>query len=148
MMSAVGQLTLELDRVADAKQKKRERNRRYRDKNKDKIAECQSLYRERRFFRIKVTSLNHRHKGDGVPVATAQELASLWHRQRGRCALSGLRLTRETAHLDHIVPKSKGGTGEIGNLQWVHKIMNQAKGDLSQEEFLSIIQKAAFAQAC
>lgn len=31
--------------------------------------------------------------------------------------------------IDHIIPRSKGGTDEPSNLQWVHYKCNQAKGD-------------------
>lgn len=65
---------------------------------------------------------------------TARELAALWKSQRGRCALSGRKLNRE-AHLDHVIPRSKGGTGEIGNLRWLDPQINMMRHNFSDQEF-------------
>lgn len=56
--------------------------------------------------------------------------------QSYHCALSGRRLEPETAALDHIVPHSEGGEHEIGNVQWVKSEVNNAKGTMSQDEFV------------
>jgi hypothetical protein len=72
-----------------------------------------------------------RQWGNGV---TARMLASLWKRQRGLCALSGRKLDR-TAHIDHIVPASLGGSDEIGNLRWLDPWVNTARGTLTDDEF-------------
>ena len=38
------------------------------------------------------------------------------------------------AHVDHIMPKSRGGSNNLDNLQTVHSRCNEAKGNLTTEE--------------
>jgi hypothetical protein len=65
--------------------------------------------------------------------------------QNGKCALSGVEiyfgkgLTRkgQTASIDRI-DSSKGYV--IGNVRWVHKIVNQMKWSISDEDFLNWIR--------
>lgn len=82
--------------------------------------------RDRHFFRWRA-----RCWSNGV---TARQLANLWKKQRGKCALSGLKLGRD-AHLDHIVPVSRGGTGKLENIRWLDPWVNIARQNLSDEEF-------------
>lgn len=65
---------------------------------------------------------------------TALDLWKLWKRQRGLCALTGAKLDR-SAEIDHRLPKVRGGTDDISNLQWVTHQANFAKRDLTDEEF-------------
>lgn len=44
-------------------------------------------------------------------------------------------------HLDHDVPKSRGGGNDLGNLQWLCPPCNTGKGALTTEEFFAHIQK-------
>lgn len=82
-------------------------------------------------------------KRRNVAVYLAREDAEdLLRAQGSRCALSGieLRLTRlrtnfnryTTASVDRI---DSSRPYEIGNVQWVHKVVNMMKGSLTQEEF-------------
>lgn len=53
------------------------------------------------------------------------------------CALTGVALVPgDGASLDHIVPRSRGGTSAPSNLRWVTTDANTAKGALSDAEFL------------
>jgi hypothetical protein len=69
-------------------------------------------------------------------ILQAKMLWSLWKEQRGRCALTGVRLNRENSELDHITPRSKGGGNERSNLRWLNKDVNQAKRSLTDSEFI------------
>lgn len=69
------------------------------------------------------------------PIATGAELVALWHAQGGRCGLTGVPLSPDTAHLDHKTPRSKGGGHTADNLRWTHPMANLAKGAHSDEEF-------------
>lgn len=76
-------------------------------------------------------------------VTLAKALAAKWRSQRGLCALTGARLNRANAHLDHILPRARGGTNELSNLRWVTKIVNEAKRDLTDAEFLVMCGQVA-----
>lgn len=45
-----------------------------------------------------------------------------------------------TATIDHRVASSKGGNSELSNLHWTHFLANNAKGNLSEGQFLSLVK--------
>ena len=53
----------------------------------------------------------------------------LFNKQNGMCGLCHLPVKFELATIDHIVPKSKGGSSKIGNKQLTHSLCNNVKGD-------------------
>ena len=59
-------------------------------------------------------------------------------RQKCRCPLTGQRLTKENISVDHIIPKSKGGSMGVDNLRLVTKDANLAKHTLLDEEFVAL----------
>ena len=77
---------------------------------------------------------------------TQEEAARIFEKQDGICALSGERITldaplnKQTASLDRI-DSSKGY--EVGNIQWVHKIVNRMKNQLNETEFVAWTKKIA-----
>jgi len=81
----------------------------------------------------RLRTLRVRHAGQ--KVATIRQLRLLWEKQCGICPLTNRNLTLQTAELDHICPKSAGGSGRVKNLRWVHKDANQARMKLSDAEF-------------
>lgn len=56
------------------------------------------------------------------------ELQTLWDEQKGKCAYTGmsLRLGDNTA-IDHIIPRSEGGSDDIVNLCWTSDFINNLK---------------------
>jgi 5-methylcytosine-specific restriction endonuclease McrA len=100
-------------------------------KNREQNKEKMRAYVRRRFFWSKAHRLS--------PALPAKALATLWKRQRGICALTGVRLDR-TAHLDHIIPKARGGSDHISNLRWVSFSANMLKRDLLDTELFTIAQ--------
>lgn len=88
------------------------------------------ILRTKHFFRWRARLLNRTGRN-----VTPQQLAALWKGQRGHCALSGLKLGKD-AHVDHIIPRAKGGKTEVGNLRWLDPWVNVALQDLSDAEFV------------
>jgi hypothetical protein len=88
-------------------------------------------YHKKRFFWSRQQHLR------GKDRATAKDLAILWKKQKGLCALTRRRLDRN-ANLDHITPKSKNGTDTIDNLRWVCVEANLAKRDLLDADFIKL----------
>jgi 5-methylcytosine-specific restriction endonuclease McrA len=118
-------------RAADpeaARRYHRERHHKNRERN---LAKMRAYY-GRRFFWGRAMKL----RGEGR--ATTANLAYLWKRQRGRCALTGRRLNRENSHLDHITARARGGADNISNLRWVCIEANLAKRELSDAEFIAL----------
>ena len=73
-------------------------------------------------------------RAKGAPCATLEEIKKLDPTHDG---LTGIPLPDGVRpHLDHIIPRSKGGMHTIENLRWVHPMTNHAKNNHSDEEFL------------
>jgi 5-methylcytosine-specific restriction endonuclease McrA len=115
-------------RTRDPEAAKRKRNE-FHAKNREQQCARMRAYQRRRFFWWRARRLE----------VTPRQLATLWKRQRGRCALTGRRLDR-TAQLDHILPRAKGGCDRIENLRWLCPDVNLAKRDMTDEQFTSICQ--------
>lgn len=45
--------------------------------------------------------------------------------------------------LDHKIPKSKGGSNDITNLQWIESNINYMKWDLTESEFIRLAKLIA-----
>jgi 5-methylcytosine-specific restriction endonuclease McrA len=56
------------------------------------------------------------------------KMRSLIKSQKGMCPLCNKPLVLEKASLDHIVPKSFGGSGEMWNLRATHMTCNNLRG--------------------
>lgn len=76
-----------------------------------------------------------------------KELMTLFLKQNQRCPYTGMLLKIGTnTSLDHKIPKSKGGTNEIQNLQWVHIWVNKNKDNIDEEEFVPMFR--SFIEQC
>ena len=59
----------------------------------------------------------------------------VYQRDQYTCKLCGALLTDQTATLDHIIPRSKGGSGAITNLVTACRSCNQKKGDKMMRDY-------------
>ena len=118
------------------KEKKLEDNSKWRSKNKQRHKVMKKAWTDRRFFYNKAMLIKA-HKRGVISMESRAELAAglmrQWIKQRGRCALTGVKLDR-TAHADHVVPASRGGTDHSNNFQWLTPAANQFKGARTDEE--------------
>jgi hypothetical protein len=91
------------------------------------------------FYHIKQNA-----KSKGIPFEiSAKDIFDLFESQQGLCALSGIKLIivdnyrddsiKQTASIDRI-DSSKGYV--LGNIQWVHKVINIMKNRYSTNEFI------------
>ena len=76
----------------------------------------------------------------GVTIA---DLIKLYINQNGICALCGDDIVFDTknTHIDHIVPRAKGGEDEIENFEFACSTCNYAKRDMSLKEFVLMCLK-------
>jgi 5-methylcytosine-specific restriction endonuclease McrA len=116
---------------AENPEKVREYQRKQHFKNHEKNKENMRSYASKRFFWVKAMKLK------GLDKATTKQIASLWKKQKGLCALTGVKLNK-TSQLDHILPKARGGNDCIENLQWLSQEANLAKRDLTDDEFINL----------
>ncbi|MBU9318919.1 HNH endonuclease [Burkholderia multivorans] len=117
-------------RNADPEKARAYRNA-YHAANREAQTEKMRTYYAKRFFWSKAMKL----RGSGR--ASARELAAIWKKQRGLCALTGRRLDR-SAQLDHKTPKARGGSDQATNLQWLCEEANLAKRALTDAEFIAL----------
>ena len=74
---------------------------------------------------------------------TAKRIRQLIEDQQYRCAMTGIELSPDDANLDHIVPISAGGEHVMGNVQVVHRVINQMKSTLPKDDFINWCRKIA-----
>lgn len=73
------------------------------------------------------------------------DLYSIAKHQKLICPYTGMKLTRETISVEHVIPISRGGTNHRDNLMLVHVWANKMKLNHSLDEFKAMIAKIYFA---
>ena len=53
----------------------------------------------------------------------------IWERDRGVCQYTGRKLARHEGNIDHVVPRSRGGTTSWHNCVLAHRDVNSRKAD-------------------
>jgi 5-methylcytosine-specific restriction endonuclease McrA len=61
-------------------------------------------------------------------------LANIARRDGNRCQYSGRELSRDEWSMDHVLPKSRGGTDTPDNVVLAHKDVNNRKGNKTPQE--------------
>jgi len=96
----------------------------------EKLAE----FKERRGDRI----WQHRTMSDGYISGTIRyEVLKL---ARGRCELCGVSMEEKAIEVDHIVPRSKGGSDDPSNFQALCYSCNATKRDRDDTDFRQVIE--------
>jgi len=115
-------------------------------KNKPRLTSPENLAKQRankktKFFQYR--GLNFRRSYGCEKRYTSKELALFfwhqWRRQKGLCALSGRKLTKKNAQIDHKEPRKYGTNNDFDNLQWVTDDANRAKNQMTPQEFKEFI---------
>lgn len=87
-----------------------------------------------------------RQRRYGAPgtAPSAEELVSLYHRQEGKCALSGVQLSLEAGPDSISIDQIEAGAGyDLDNIQLLTWAVNRAKGDLSLGDFFKMCASIA-----
>jgi len=111
----------------------RKKQKNWCDNNREKVREKNREYYHKSIFWSRSMKLK------GENRATSLDLENIWNLQEGKCALTN-KILDKTAHIDHILPKSKGGLDIKENLRWVCKEVNLSKRDLTDEDFLKLCE--------
>ena len=78
-----------------------------------------------------------------------KKLNTLLFNQGGKCFYCNAALEINEASIDHVIPRSKGGTDDIDNLVVCCKYANRAFADYSPKHKMAVIQQlCAFPSAC
>lgn len=124
------------------------KERLYKEKRKNmtkedrkKESEKQLKYLHKRFFYARAMKINERIRKKGYKAIYHNQdlcvlLARMWKKQKGLCAISGDKLTRSNANVDHIIAIANGGSDEIDNLRWVTYEYNRMKSSMDDDEFI------------
>lgn len=59
----------------------------------------------------------------------------IYNRDKGICQYTGKKLNRKSCSIDHLIPKSRGGTNTWDNMVLCDKKINNKKGNKLPEEF-------------
>jgi len=130
-----------------------------RDRESNKCSACYKLVKDRKAEKVKQGLCASCYKArDGLPGTCCEtcilkmtahrwlrsrnrwiELKEIFDSQSGSCFYTGqaIRIGVD-ATLDHRTPRSRGGSFEIDNLQWVSERVNLAKRALMHDEFIQL----------
>ena len=115
-----------------------ESQKQYREQNKERIAESQKQYRETPQGQVAAFNSGSRRRvreqkqGNGITKEQWLECMKFFN---WKCAYSGITLSKENRHLDHINPLSKGGVNEIWNLVPMYNSYNFSKNNKNMLEW-------------
>lgn len=116
----------------------RVRHSNYDQRNRENIALRKKNYGKTE--RGKMVRMNNIHKRKSLRLSstdntiTAKFLQQLANDTK-YCIFTGVELTADNRHLDHIIPLSRGGKHSADNVRFISDKANQMKGNKLDEEF-------------
>lgn len=135
-----------------SKEARRESHRRWYARNKERVKEWkknnpqyQKEWAEKNADRIQAYRIKHRENYKerglkryiklGLRISEGLELDA---RKIHGCVFCG---EKSPLHIDHVIPRSRGGDNSLSNLQWLCATCNSAKGALTTDEFITHLKK-------
>jgi 5-methylcytosine-specific restriction endonuclease McrA len=122
-------------RIDDIIKSRKEKKRKQYEKTYTASKEKKKKYRPHTFMRISYYS-----KCKGINISPF-DLWKMAKKQECKCPYSGRKLENGNIHLDHIIPKSKGGSNNISNLQLLPGEINTMKWNILPDEFVKICKE-------
>lgn len=93
---------------------------------------CLKCKRKRYFKKLSLKLFGTSKRADELKALFVEQQVCVYS---GRVLEIGVNLS-----LDHKLAKSKGGSNKSENFQWVDRRVNIMKGDMSEEDFLSLVK--------
>lgn len=99
------------------------------------IAICEEKLRE--FLKTRSDPWSHRRNADGYVSGTIRY--EVMKRAKSRCELCGVSTEFRALEIDHIIPRSKGGSDDISNFQVLCTSCNGTKNNRDDTDFRGVL---------
>lgn len=129
--------------------KVRAASKKWREAHPDRVAECQARYREKHPDRVREANkrrwserrTEERARNARHYAARRQaQTSGLWEKQGGMCYYCGADLS-DGYHVDHFIPRARGGPDEPENLVLSCPTCNMKKHTTMPDEFIARLER-------
>jgi 5-methylcytosine-specific restriction endonuclease McrA len=115
-----------------------------REKIRKARAEKKALLKKKAAVDLPQTQLNQRSSPTPAPTTSKglTKLRKMLYLQGGNCFFCGMPLKEDDANIEHLNPKSLGGTSTEDNEVVCHKALNHAFGNMDLKRKFEFVLKA------